>query len=78
VLKERYSQPLPGVKDSLANDPVPGLLCRRALEAALLLLSLYNKAADDRILIDGQGLLERKFLRPVRIDLASYLTGRLY
>jgi hypothetical protein len=45
---------------------------------ALPLLLLCNKAADDGILIDGQGFLGREFLRPVRIDLASYLTGRLY
>jgi hypothetical protein len=78
VLEERSSQPLPGIKDRAADDPVPGLLCRRALEAALLLLLLRNKAADNGILINRQGFLGREFLRPVRIDLASYLTGRPY
>jgi hypothetical protein len=76
VLEERSSQPLPGVEDRAADDPVPGLLCRRALEAALPLLPLRNEAADDGILIDGQGFLGREFLWPVRIDLASHLTGR--
>jgi len=55
VLEERSSQPLPGVEDRAADDPAPGLLCRRALEAALPLLPLRNEAADDGILIDGQG-----------------------
>jgi len=76
VLKERSSQPLPGVEDRAADDPVPGLLCRYALEAALPLLPLRNEAADDGILIDGQGFLGREFLRPVRIDPASHPTGR--
>jgi hypothetical protein len=53
VLEERSSQPLPSVEDRAADDPVPGLLCRRALEAALPLLLLCNKAVDDGILIDG-------------------------
>jgi len=53
VLKERSSQPLPGIEDYAADDPVSGLLYRRTLEAALLLLPLYNEAADDRILING-------------------------
>ncbi len=76
VLEERRSQPLPGVEDRAADDPVPGLLCRRALEAALPLLPLRNEAADDGILIDGQGFLGREFLRPVRIDPASHPAGR--
>jgi hypothetical protein len=76
VLKERRSQPLPDIEDRAANDPVPGLLCRRAPEAALLLLPLCNEAADDGILINGQGFLGRKFLRPVRIDPASHPIGR--
>jgi hypothetical protein len=76
VLEERSSQPLPGVEDRAADNPVPGLLCRRALEAALPLLPLRNEAADDGILIDGQGFLGREFLRPVRIDLASHPTSR--
>jgi hypothetical protein len=76
VLQQRSSQPLPGVEDCLADDPVPWLLCRRALEAALPLLPLRNKVADDGILIDGQGFLGREFLRSVRINLASHPTGR--
>jgi hypothetical protein len=76
VLKERCSQPLPGVEDRVANNLVLGLLCRRALEAALPLLLLCNKAADDGILINRQGFLRREFLQLVRIDLASHLTGR--
>ncbi len=52
VLEERSSQPLPSVKDGLANDLVPRLLGRYALEAALPLLLLRNKAADNRILIN--------------------------
>jgi hypothetical protein len=76
VLEERRSQPLPGVEDHAADDPVPGLLCRRALEAALPLLPLRDKAADDGILIDGQGFLKREFLRPVRIDRAEARSRR--
>jgi hypothetical protein len=76
ILEERSSQPLPSIKDRAADDLVPGLLCRRALEAALLLLPLRNKAADNGILINGQGFLGREFLRPVRIDPASHPTGR--
>jgi hypothetical protein len=78
VLEERSSQPLPGIEDRAADNPVPGLLYRRVLEAALPLLPLRNEAADDGILIDGQGFLGREFLRPVRIDPASYPTGRPY
>jgi hypothetical protein len=78
VLKERRSQLLPGVEDRAADDPVPGLLCRYALEAALLLLPLRDEAADDGILIDGQGFFKREFLRPVRIDLAGHPISRLH
>jgi hypothetical protein len=76
VLEERRSQLLPGVEDHATDDPVPGLLCRRAPDAALPPLLLRNEAADDGILIDGQGFLGREFLRPVRIDPASHPTGR--
>jgi hypothetical protein len=53
VLEERRSQLLLGVEDRVADDPVPGLLYRRILEAALPLLLLRDKTADDGILIDG-------------------------
>jgi hypothetical protein len=62
VLKERSSQPLSGIKNCVADNPVSGLLYYYILEAALLLLLLYNKAADNGILINGQGFLGRKFL----------------
>jgi len=78
VLEKRSSQPLPGIKDRAANDPVCGLLCRRALEAALPLPPLRNEAADGGILINGQGFLGCEFLRLVRIDPASYPIGRPY
>jgi hypothetical protein len=76
VLKERSPQSLLSVENRAADDSVPGLLYRRALEAALLLLPLRNEAADDGILIDGQEFLGREFLRPVRIDSANYPTDR--
>ncbi|PVH67494.1 hypothetical protein DL98DRAFT_600433 [Cadophora sp. DSE1049] len=50
VLEERSSQPLSGVEDRLADDPIPWLLYRRAVEAALPLLPFRNKAADGGIL----------------------------
>ncbi len=62
----------------MADDPVSGLLCRHALEAALPLLPLCNEAADDGILINGQGFFGHEFLRPVRINLASHPIGRPY
>jgi hypothetical protein len=51
-----------GIKDRAVDNPVPELLYRRALKAALLLLLLRDKAADDGILINEQGFLKRKFL----------------
>jgi hypothetical protein len=48
VFEKCSSQPLPSVKDRAAKDPVPRLLCRYALEAALPLPLLYNKAANIR------------------------------
>ena len=52
VLEECNSQPLPCIKDLAAKDLVLRLLCRRALEALLPLLSLCNEAADVGILIN--------------------------
>ena len=52
MLEECNSQPLPYIKDLAAKDLVLGLLCRRALEALLPLLSLCNEAADVGILIN--------------------------
>ena len=52
IFEERSSQPLSGIKDYIANNPVSRLLYYRTLEAALLLLPLYNKIADNGILIN--------------------------
>jgi hypothetical protein len=52
LLEKCNSLPLPCIKDLAAKDSVPRLLCRRALEAALPLLSLCNEAADVGILIN--------------------------
>jgi hypothetical protein len=62
MLEERSSKQLLAVKDRETNDLVPGLLCHRALETVLLLLLLYNKAADNRIPINRQRFLRREFL----------------
>jgi hypothetical protein len=42
----------------------------------LLFSPLYIEAADLEILINGQGLLGRELLRPVKIDLECHSTSR--
>jgi hypothetical protein len=62
----------------MAEDSVARMFCSCTYEAALPLLLLCNKLADVGMLINRLGLLKRKFLQLVRIDLLSHLTGRLH